>query len=179
MANVLVMYFSKYGSTKKYAEWIAAELKGDIYDIKDIRKPILENYSTIILGSALYAGKIKGINTIINNHEMLKNKKLVLFTCGLGDCKKIETVNNINKRLKQIIPENIIQSIKIFYLHGGINYKKLNIKHKIMMGLLKIMTTLKGVGKLNEEDKEFIETYGKTMDFTDKRNILEIIEYCK
>jgi len=35
MAKVLVMYFSKYGSTKKYTEWIAAELNGDSYGVKE------------------------------------------------------------------------------------------------------------------------------------------------
>jgi flavodoxin len=47
------MYFSKYGSTKKYAEWIAEELNGDIFDIKNVKNSSLDDYSTIILGSGL------------------------------------------------------------------------------------------------------------------------------
>ena len=178
MPKVLVMYFSKYGYTKKYAEWIVEELNGDIFSIKNIKRSILKNYDTIILGSGLYAGKIQGINIIINNYETLKNKKLVLFTCGLADYKKQENVNHINKRLEKVIPENIKQNIKIFYLQGGINYKELNLKHKIMMGLLKKMTMKQGIEKLSEEDREFIETYGQTLDFTDKNNIAEIVKYC-
>ena len=45
MAKVLIMYFSKYGSTRKYAEWIASELNGDVYNIKNIKQNILGNYS--------------------------------------------------------------------------------------------------------------------------------------
>jgi menaquinone-dependent protoporphyrinogen IX oxidase len=59
MPNALVLYFTKYGSTKKYAEWIAEELKGDIFDIKDARPNQLHEYDVILLGSALYAGSIK------------------------------------------------------------------------------------------------------------------------
>ena len=179
MAKVLVLYFSKYGSTKKYAEWIASELNGDIYNIKNFKQNILNNYDTIILGSGLYAGKIEGINIIIKNYEVIENKKLVLFTCGLADYSKDLNRNNINKRLEKIIPEDIKRNIKIFYLQGGINYKKLNFKHKMMMGLLKIITMKKGIGNLNEEDKEFIETYGQILDFTNKKNTEEIIKYCK
>jgi menaquinone-dependent protoporphyrinogen IX oxidase len=179
MAKVLVMYFSKYGSTKKYAEWIASELNGDIYNIKNVKQNILENYDTIILGSGLYAGKIEGINIIINNYETIKDKKLIIFTCGLADYNKTENINNINKRLEKIIPVNIRENIKIYYLRGGMNYKKLNLKHKTMMGLLKKMIQKKGSEKLTDENKEFLETYGKTIDFTNKNNINEIVEYCK
>ena len=179
MAKVLVMYFSKYGSTKKYAEWIASELNGDVYNIKNIKQNILENYETIILGSGLYAGKIEGINIIINNYETIKDKKLIIFTCGLADYNKTENINNISKRLEKIIPVNIRENIKIYYLRGGMNYKKLNLRHKIMIGFLKKMIQKKGVEKLNEENKEFLETYGKTIDFTNKNSIKEIVEYCK
>ncbi|GHV51167.1 flavodoxin [Bacteroidia bacterium] len=179
MDKVLVVYFSKYGSTKKYAEWIASELNGDIYNVNNIKQNILKNYDVIILGSALYAGKIKGINIIINNYEKIKHKKIIIYTCGLADYTKIENINTINKRLEGAIPENIKQNINIYYLRGGINYKELNLKHKIMMWLLKKSIMKKGLERINEEDKEFINTYGQTIDFTDKKNITEIIKYCK
>jgi menaquinone-dependent protoporphyrinogen IX oxidase len=173
------MYYSKYGTTKKYAEWLASELGGDVYGIKNVTYDILKNYDTVILGSALYAGKISGINILLENYETLKDKKLVLFTCGVADYSKIENINAVNKRLENEIPENIRKSIKVFYLRGGIDYKKLSLKHKVMMGLLKKMAMKKGIDEMNEETKEFMETYGKTVDFMDKNNINEIVEYCK
>ena len=179
MSKALVIYFSKYGLTKKYAEWIAGELSADIYKTNEVKKNILNDYDTIILGSGLYAGSIKGINLLVDNYELIKNRKIVIFTCGLADYSKTENINHIYKRLENVIPQNILENIKIFYLQGGINYKGLNILHKIMMGMLKIMTMKKGMDKISDEDKEFLETYGKTMDFTDKKNIKGIIEYCK
>jgi len=179
MAKTLIMYSSNYGTTKKYAEWIASELNGDIFDIKAVIQSSLKNYNTIIVGGGLYAGNIKGINIIVKNYETLKNKKLVLFTCGLADYSKTNNIEAINTRLKKIIPDYIWQSIKIFYLRGGIDYEKLSFKHKIMMGLLNKMILRKGPEKMNDEDKEFVETYGKPLDFTDKNSITEIIKYCK
>jgi menaquinone-dependent protoporphyrinogen IX oxidase len=179
MAKFLVIYFSKYGTTKKYAEWISSELNGDIFDIKDVDYNTLENYDVIILGSSLYAGKISGIKIFLENYKILQNKKLIIFTCGLADYNKIENINTIEKRLEKEIPENIRQNIKVFYLRGGINYKKLNFKHKMIMGLLKQMKKKKIHDKMDEEDKVFLETYGKTLDFMDKNNIKELIEYCK
>ena len=179
MKKSLIIYSSKYGTTKKYAEMIAEELGGDIYSVNDFNQKILNNYDTIIIGSGLYAGKIKGINIIVNNYETLKNKKLVLFTCGLADYSKIENINSIYNILKKEFSEKIIESIKIFYLRGGINYKKLTLKHKIMMWIMKRMILINGIDKINEEDKEFIDTYGKVLDFIDKNSIEKLIEYCK
>ena len=179
MAKTLIVYFSKYGTTKEYAEWIAKELNGDIYSINKFNENILNNYDTIIIGSGLYAGKVKGVDLLVKNYETLKNKKLVIFTCGLADYSKSENMDSIFGRLKKEFPEKIIEEIKIFYLRGGINYKKLNLKHKIMMGLLKRMLIKKGLHKINEEDKILIETYGKILKFTDKNSIIELLEYCK
>jgi menaquinone-dependent protoporphyrinogen IX oxidase len=179
MAKVLVIYFSKYSSTKKYAEWIALELNGDIYNVKNNKPHILENYDTIIIGSGLYAGRIDGIKIITDNYEVIKDKKLIIFTCGLADYNKTENINNVKKRLEKIIPTDLWRKIKIYHLRGGINYNRLNLKHRIMMWLLKRMVMKKGIEILNEENKEFIETYGQTIDFTNKNNIMEIIEYCK
>jgi len=179
MAKALIIYFSKYGTTKKYSEWIAEELAGDIYSINNFKQNILNNYDTVILGSGLYAGKIEGINIFINNYEILKNKKLILFTCGLADYNKAENIDSIYKRIQKELPEGIIEKIKIFYLRGGINYKKLTLKHRIMMWMVKKMRLKNDVDKLNDEAKDFIETYGKTVDFMDKKNINEIIEYGK
>ena len=179
MSKALVLYFTIYGSTKKYAEWIAEELRGDIFDIKDVKDDQLYEYDIIIVGGGLYAGNIKGINLIIENYEKIKDKKLVIFTCGLADYNKAKNSENIYKRLEKVLSKNILDKIKVFYLRGYIDYKKLSLKHKIMMWMLKKMTEKKGLDKFDEEDKIFLETYGKSIDFMDKNTIREIIDYCK
>jgi menaquinone-dependent protoporphyrinogen IX oxidase len=179
MAKTLVIYFSKYGTTKKYAEWIASELNGDVCDIKNVKQNNLKNYDTIILGAALYAGQLKGLDIITNNYEEIKDKKMVIFTCGVADYSKEENINAIQKRIANKLSEKIMENVKIYYLRGGIDYKKLNLKHKIMMWMVKKMITKKQTEELNEENKEFLETYGKVIDFTNKDNINEIIKYCK
>ena len=179
MNKALIIYSSPYGTTKKYAEWIAEQLNGDIFSINDLKQNILNNYDTIIIGGGLYVGKIIGTDIILKNYETLKSKKLIIFTCGLADYSKIEHINAIYNRLKKELSEKIIGNIKIFYLRGGINYKKLTIKHKIMMWARKKFILKNGIENLNEEDKEFIETYGKEIYFMDKNSIKELLEYCK
>ena len=179
MKKVLVLYFSHYGSTKKYAEWIAEELNGDIYNLNNVNQNNLIEYDVIILGIALYPEKVNGIEFFEDNYKVIKDKKLIVFACGLSDFDKAENRNIITKRFQKIIPENLFEDIKIFFLRGNIDYRKISLKHRIMMGFRKKQIQRKGADKMDEEDKLLLETYGKKIDFTEKKNIKEIIEYCK
>ena len=179
MSKVLVLYFSIYGSTKKYAEWIAEELKGDIFDIKEVNQSQLYDYDTIILGGGLFAGNIKGLNLLVDNYEKIKEKKLVIFTCGLADYSKSKNSDTIYKRLEKALSKTILDTIKVFHLRGYIDYKKLTLVHRFMMWMMKRMTLKKGFDKYDNDDVMFLETYGKTVDFMDKNTIKGILDYCK
>ena len=181
MLKTLIIYYSPYGTTKQYAEWIAEKLDGDIYSIDNLKQISLNNYDTIIIGKGLYPGKIKDIDIIVKNYETIKNKKLIIFTCGLADYSKDVHKNAIYNRLKKEFSEKIIENAKVFYLRGGINYRKLTLKHKIMMWAVKkrILMSKRRIEELSEEDKEFMETYGKEIYFMDKNSIKELLEYCK
>lgn len=74
MNKIAVVYASKYGSTKQYAQWIAEELSADLFESNKIPINELKEFDTIIYGGGLYAGTIKGINLIIKNLELIKNK---------------------------------------------------------------------------------------------------------
>jgi hypothetical protein len=41
------------------------------------------------------------------------------------------------------------------------------------------MILKKGADNMNEENREFLETYGKAVDFMDRNSIMGIVEYCK
>ena len=98
----IVLYGSKYGSTKQYAEWIAEELNADLLDVNDAKIQNTEQYDTIIFGGAVYAGGIKGINFIVKNYDQLKNDKLIIFTCGIADPSVDINRENLIKNVKKI-----------------------------------------------------------------------------
>ena len=179
MSKAIILYFSKYGSTKKYSEWIAKELNGEIVSIKNVNENNLKEYDIIILGSGLYAGGIKGTDIIVRNYEILKNKKLIIFTCGLSNFKNSESVNYVIKNISKLIPENILTNIKVFCLRGAMDYRKLTLTHRIMMWMLKKVIMKKDKDKMTEDEKGIIETYGKNVNFINKEEIKEIMEYCR
>ena len=71
----IVIYKSKYGSTKQYALWIAEELGCEAVDAKQVKADDLLEYDNIVYGGGLYAEVINGVTIITKNIENLKDKK--------------------------------------------------------------------------------------------------------
>lgn len=85
MSNILVVYYSRYGATKQYANWIAEELGADILEYKKCKLKDLMNYSTIVYGGGIYSGGIYGVDLITKNCEKhLRDKKIICFGVGIS-----------------------------------------------------------------------------------------------
>ncbi|MDU5337186.1 flavodoxin domain-containing protein [Enterococcus sp.] len=82
MKNTVVLYQSKYGATKKYAEWLASDLGCEILETKSARLADIEKYDVIILGGGIYASGIAGLSFIKKNYSKLKDKKIAVFAVG-------------------------------------------------------------------------------------------------
>lgn len=179
MKKALVLYGTKHGTTKQYADWIAGELGADEKNVKNITPAQAAGYDIIVLGGALYASNVLGISFFIKNFDKLKNKKLVLFTCGLADPKVEENQKYIKENIYKKFTPEMREHIMLFHLRGGIDYTSLSLMHKLMMSALKKMTEKKSPEELTSENREFLDTYGKKIDFTSRDFIFPIIEYIK
>ena len=58
----IVIYKSKYGSTKKYAEWISERTGFDCVEAGKVNAKRLADYDTVIFGGGIYASGIAGIS---------------------------------------------------------------------------------------------------------------------
>ena len=172
-SSIAVVYKSKYGSTKKYAAWIAIKLDADLYEISDIRKSDLAKYETIIYGGPLYAGKIKGINLVNKNYDILKEKKIIIFTVGLSS--KFEEIKEAI--LKSNFKEDEREKINLFYLRGAFNYNQLGVLDKMLMNVMKLSLKKKKIDELDEDSKGMLKAFENPVDFTDKKLVNEIVDF--
>ena len=171
MSKIAVIYKSKYGTTKQYAEWIASELDASLFDVSSIKSAHLKNYDVVVYGGGLYAGGIIGANLITKN----PCKSLVVFTVGAAD----PSITDYSDILSKNFTKELLSRIKIFHLRGGMDYTKMNLVHKGMMAVLKKTVEKKPPAERHEEDPVFLETYGKKIDFTDKSTITPLVEYVR
>lgn len=170
MNNGLIIYNSKYGATKKYADALSKKLNIPAKTTKDAKN--LESYDTLIFGGGLYAARISGIKLLTKNFEKLKTKNLIVFTVGLADPNQTDYTE-----LKDLLFTKEMQNhIKFFHLRGSMDYTDLSFIHSQMMKMM-YKQTLKKENK-DEQDKLLIETYGGNIDFFDEKSLSPIISAC-
>ena len=173
--NTAVIYRSKYGTTKQYAEWIAEDLKAQLFESRTIKAAQLADFDMVIYGGGLYAGGISGVSLVVRN----PCRKLVIFTVGLALPGNTDYSEIIEKNLSAEMRRNT----EVFHFHGGIDYENLGIVHKrmmaVMMAVIKRKAAKKKETEISDEDKEFMATYGKKVNFTNRQNIIPLVEYCR
>lgn len=76
----IVVYESKYGSTRAYAEEIGRETGFEVLSPKKVKKHHMENAQVVVMGSWIFAGRPVIKKWMTKNWGLLKDKKLVLFT---------------------------------------------------------------------------------------------------
>jgi len=171
--NVVVIYKSKYGSTKRYAEWIAKAVDGDLFESSKIKLEDLLHYDTVVFGGSLHAVGIKGVELIAKNFEQLKTKKIIVFATGCSPAKEEAIQHVINHNFTADIKEKI----KFFYLRGAFNYSKLNFIDKFMMSLLKIKLKKKKQEDLDQDSRDLLAVYNNPVDWTDEKAIAPLAKY--
>ncbi|PUU88456.1 flavodoxin domain-containing protein [Halanaerobium sp.] len=175
--KTLIVYWSKTGFVKKYAEWLADELEADIITGAEITTVKLKEYDSYIFGGSLYAGGINGANFIKKNIKEFQNKKTIIFATGASAAKTniIEEIKNKNFTAAEQ------ESFEFFYLRGGFNYNKLGFKDKILMSIMKWKLNRKNKKgeEITEEEKGMLAAYDNPVDFTNRNNIKELLAYLK
>ena len=171
----VVIYKSKYGSARIYAEWIAEALSCEALDAKNIKADSLLEYDNIIYGGGLYAEVIAGVSLITKNADLLKDKKIAVYTTGITPIEYREYYDKlvIEKNFKNGVPQNI----KVFNFLGKMLTDELSLVHKTALKSLKKLMS----GKKNptEMEKLLIDLCDFNDDCTDKESIKELVDYIK
>ena len=143
----IILYKSKYGATRQYAEWISERtgfpcIKTDEADVKK-----LLDCDVIIIGGGIYASGIAGLSFLKKNIGKLKGKKIIAFCCGASPYEKsaFETIVKHNFKGE-------IEDIPCFYCRGTFDMSSMSFKDRTLCKLLR-----KAVAKKKPEDCEIWE----------------------
>lgn len=175
MKNTLVIYSSRYGSTKRYAQWLAEELDADLLEKSKAKLKDLMDHQNIVYGGSLHAVGISGLDLIKKNLDKLAGKKIAVFSVGCSSIKD-STVQSITK---YNFPESGQPGVKLFCLRGGFDYSRLGLIDRILMGLMKRKLERMRPEDRDEDVRGMLEAFQTPVDFTDKRSIEPIVDYIR
>lgn len=173
----IIIYGSKYGTTKQYANELSKKTGIEAVGYADIQD--INQYGTIVYLGALYAGSVLGMKKTLNKIKDCHNKKIIIATVGLADPNDKENTGRIMDGIKRQLSNDVYNQANIYFLRGGIDYSHLTFKHKTMMAFAYRRSKQLKEEEKTAEIKAIIETYGKKVDFIDFDKLNPIVNEIK
>jgi menaquinone-dependent protoporphyrinogen IX oxidase len=170
--RTLVVYQSKYGSTKQYATWISERLSADLRHVREVEVRTLDAYDTIVFGSYLHVGKIVDIDFVLKNWPILSKKRFALFTVSAAPPESADVGSAYEKN----IPEDIRKSLRYFPLWGRV--AKLDIVDRLLISFPKTILYIQYALTRDKKYKRMADGM-RDMDHVKIENIKEIIDHLK
>jgi len=159
---MVIVYESKTGFTKKYAELLAAKTRLKVFHVKEISK-INQDEEIIFLGW-IKVGKIQGLNKV--------RRYNVKTVCGSG------TGRTAEPDVETVVARNNIEGIPFFYLQGGcLPLKKIKGMDRIMLSMFVKM--LKSRKDKDERTEEAIDIIVNGFDGVKEENLKPLLEWLK
>jgi menaquinone-dependent protoporphyrinogen IX oxidase len=172
LSKIIVIYQSKYGATKKYAEWLSEDLSCDLIETKKANIDKIKEYDTIILGGGIYATGISGISFLKKNYKRLMDKKIVVFAVGASPYNDVAF-----KILKEHNLKDNLADTPCFYCRGAWNEEKMSWKDKTLCNMLKKVVSKKDPADYEPWEDALMQAIGSQFDWTEKENIKPILEF--
>jgi len=127
--NGVIVYKSRYGTTRQYAEWIRKELRIPMIDPERVDGQVLSHCDLLVIGTPVYMGKMLIADWLKDNQEFLKRSRLFLFVvCTyFSDTEKQQTM------IKENIPDGILACCEPFFLQGRLVVDNLSAEDAMLV----------------------------------------------
>jgi menaquinone-dependent protoporphyrinogen IX oxidase len=112
--NGLVLYKSRYGATRQYADWLGTDLKLPVIDPERMDDSLLAACDFLLIGASVYNGELLIKDWLDKNQHRLGNKKLFLFIV----CAPTPDAGKHHQIILDNIPRSIWIAADIVFLPG-------------------------------------------------------------
>ena len=167
----IILYQSKYGSTRKYAQWLSKMTDYPWVETKkaDIRE--FSQYDTVILGGGVYASKIAGLSFLKRHRKQLQGKRILVFAVGASpeDGQALETLRQKNLR-------GSLEGVPLFYCRGAWDLEEMTWLHRTLCSKLIKNVQKKDPSQYEPWEEALMDASDGGCDWTDKGYLTPILE---
>lgn len=174
MAKGIILYQSKYGATKKYANWLAEQTEFTCIETSKADINQLALFDTVIFGGGIYASGIAGIPFLKKNIGKLSGKKLAVFCVGASPYEEQAFQEIYNHNFK-----GSLEHIPCFYCRGAWNEEQMSLKDRVLCKMLQKAIAKKDPSEYEPWMTALTEAIGKKCDWTNKIYLEPLIAYIK
>ena len=172
--NGIIIYKSKYGTTKKYAEWLSEETGFECIDASKVKIADLNDYDTIVFGGSVYASKILIGDFAEKCMKTIFDKKVIMFCVG-----SLMQSSENTKKLKETLNKEEFQNVPLFYCRGAINVNKMGFFDRFLCKTLIKLASKKDAKFRDDIESLLVEAGFNNNDWSDKKYLNPIIREIK
>lgn len=172
--KVLIVYKSKTGFTRKYAELTGKETGGRVVDYRKATPKLMSEYDTVIFGSRAHAGRIDGYQKAKEMFQKSGAKEFAVFVTGATPNTEKEVIQGF---WKQNLTGGDLQNVPHFYMQSGLCYEKMSFADRIMMKGMRAM--LKRKKEKSDEEKMMEKMIAGSYDISSKEYAGPLISFLK
>lgn len=171
MDKGVILYRSKYGAAKKYANWLKELTRYDCIEASKGNIDSVMRYDVIILCGGIYASGIAGISFLKRNIKKLKDKKIAVFCTGASPYDK-QTFHELRERNMT----GALQGVPLFYGRGMWDESRMTFIDRNLCRLLQKSVEKKDPNTYEPWMKALMAAAGQSCDWTDKKYLAPLME---
>ncbi len=168
----IIIYKSKYGATKKYAQMLSEETGFRCVNIKEANINEVADNDVIIIGGGIYASGFAFTSYLKKNIGKLKGKKIIAYACGASPYEENFMDAVIDKNM-----QGDLAGIPVFYCRGSFDLKEMSFADRTLCSMLRKSLLKKDPKEMEVWESALVEaTDNEAHDWTDKSYIAPIVE---
>ena len=172
MRKGIILYQSKYGATKKYADWLKEATGFDCIETKKADLDKIQAYDTILLGGGIYASGIAGLSFLRKNISSLNGKDIAVFCVGASPYEE-----TAYQALYQHNFKDALKGLSCFYCRGAWNEQAMSFGDRTLCRMLQKAVAKKAPDTYEPWEQALMCAAGQSCDWTDKSYLEPILDY--
>ena len=165
--DILLLYTSGTGFTKRYAHWIGEELGLEAVPLQDCTPARMARADLVIYGGSVNGGILTGQTRVERMARRAGNKTVLWFAVGLRPA---------TDRTLDLLRKNNFgraSEVPLFYFPGGLNPEKLQAGDRTMLRVYRAM--LRRRRDLHPEDGEMVQRLVTPADYSDRNAVAPLV----
>ncbi|MCI8631909.1 MAG: hypothetical protein HFE64_00265 [Lachnospiraceae bacterium] len=161
--STLIIYNSRYGSTKQYAEWLMQQRECDCLQAKEVKLSLLRPYRNLIWMGNVKGEQVEGLDRLQKVYAKLKDQRVAIFAVGAApDGSRI------------VVPGELSE-LPFFYARGKWDPAALKGMDQMMIKMLKLMASKKPE-EVPDWQKDMLESE-EAHDFMDSAYLEPLLDF--
>ena len=173
MKQGIVLYRSKYGSTRKYAGWLQEALGYDCEEASGAALRRASAYDTVVFCGAVYASGIKWLALLKKNMRALRGKRLAVLCVGASPYDEAAFT-----ALRQRHFGGELESVPVYYARGAWDTDAMTAVDRTLCNMLKKSLAKRDPATYEPWMQALMSVQDGKADWTDKAYLAPLIAYC-